>query len=167
MQEHSLSNRLATLATAVDDATAAALGELSPSAAAALMVIRRLEPIAIQDIAVRVGLTHSATVRLIDRLEKDWLVRRLRRRGREVLVEATARGKRRARDMQARRLAGVEALLSRLDPDQQDTLGEIIDLLLPDLVSDDATAARLCRFCDLKSCGADCPLHGGDAAPAV
>ncbi len=152
MQQDVLGARLAILAAAISDLTTAEFDELSPSAAAALITIRKREPIAIQDIAAHVGLTHSATVRLIDRLEKDWLVRRLRRRGREVQVEATARGKRRARDIARKRVAAVAALTEGLDGELADNLLEAVEALLVRMVENGVDPARLCRFSDDDDC---------------
>ncbi len=146
MQDHALTTRLSVLATAIEDAGSEAFGELSPSAVAALMIIRKSEPIAIQDIAALVGLTHSATVRLVDRLEKDWLVRRLRRRGREVQVEATARGKRRARDLHVRRMERVEAIVAGLGDDARIDLSDAVDTLLTHLIATGIDPGRLFRF---------------------
>jgi len=86
---------LVAAAHALVDLTQAGAEGLSSTSIAALNAIRTHESLSIGDIAGIVGLTHSATVRLIDRLEKDWLVRRGRRKGREVMVETTARGNRR------------------------------------------------------------------------
>lgn len=161
MHDRLTANRLAALATALDDAIhAGAAGDLSESALAALQVVRRAEPISIQEIARQVGLTHSATVRLVDRLEKDWLVRRRSRRGREVLVEATARGKRRARDLQDQRLAVADAMLGVLDEAERTTLAALLARLLEVPVAGQAEADRICRLCDQGLCRSeDCPVE--------
>ncbi|MEJ1159629.1 MarR family transcriptional regulator [Prosthecomicrobium sp. N25] len=165
MHDRVTANRLAALATALDDTMFAAADGLSESAVAALMVVRRSEPIAIQDIARAVGLTHSATVRLVDRLEKDWLVRRLSRRGREVAVETTARGKRRARDLQERRLARAESLLADLPEPDRSALDGLLDHLLGAAAVSPAEPGRICRFCDQGACRghADCPVAAAEA----
>lgn len=162
MPDRIIANRLAALATALDDRMFAAAGDLSESAVAALMVIRRSEPISIQDIALRVGLTHSATVRLVDRLEADWLVRRLSRKGREVMVEATARGKRRARDLQDHRLATAAALMRGLEPSQRADLNRLVTMMLREAV-ETAEVEHTCRFCEQSLCRRDddCPLVAG------
>lgn len=146
--EPSFANRLAALATAVSDAVTAETGDLSESAVAALIAIRIREPLAIQHIATTVGLTHSATVRLIDRLEKDWLVRRQRRKGREVLVETTSRGKRRVRDIHAKRGEAIGALIGDISDKDQKALSRGIDEMLENAIANGASPERLCRFCD-------------------
>lgn len=165
MPETVLANRLAALATAIDDAVHADTDDLSASAVAALQAIRQEGPLAIQQVAKTIGLTHSATVRLIDRLEKDWLVRRLSRKGREVKVEATARGKRRATQFQERRLSVVDGLLATLDDAERTALGPILDRLLEASVLDADGAERTCRSCERDGCRkAGCPVARTAAA---
>ena len=160
MPDPTLANRLAALATALDDAIRADAEDLSPSAVAALQTIRQDGPLAIQDVARTIGLTHSATVRLIDRLEKDWLVRRLSRKGREVRVEVTARGRRRAGQFQERRLAVTNDLIAALDDGERVALAPILDKLLAAGVTDPETATRTCRSCEREGCRkAGCPVE--------
>jgi DNA-binding MarR family transcriptional regulator len=169
MQDRVTANRLAALATALDDAVFAEVEGLSESAVAALLVIRRAEPLAIQDVARAVGLTHSATVRLIDRLEKDWLVRRLSRRGREVTVETTARGKRRARDLQDLRIRAAGALVAGLDETGRAALDDILVQLLGTAAAAPADPGRICRLCDQGACrgAAGCPVEAAENAAAA
>lgn len=154
MQDTSIANRLAALATAVNDAAFADTGDLSDSAVAALIAVRTREPIAIQHIAAIVGLTHSATVRLVDRLEKGWLVRRQRRKGREVLVETTSRGKRRVRDLMAKRREAVEALTVGLSETDRKALLRIVETVLGAALDNGAEPERLCRYCDVETADA-------------
>lgn len=165
MSDPTLANRLAALATALDDAVHADTDDLSPSAVAALQSIRQDGPLAIQDVARTIGLTHSATVRLIDRLEKDWLVRRLSRKGREVRVEVTARGRRRASQFQDRRLAVAAGLLAGLDATELTALSGIVDKLLAASVLDVDGAARTCRSCERDGCRkVGCPVEAAARA---
>ncbi|TBW36454.1 MarR family transcriptional regulator [Siculibacillus lacustris] len=168
MLDPQLANRLAAFATLVTDAVEAASDGLSASAVAALQTVRQTGPTAIQDIAHAVGLSHSATVRLVDRLEKDWLVRRLRRKGREVRVEATARGKRRATQILERRQVAVEAVLAGLAPEAREALAAAVDTMLATATAAEPTqAARICRSCDRGGCrAADCPVAAAERAAA-
>lgn len=160
MSDRTTANRLAAFATLLNDAIHADTDELSASAVAALHTIRQGGPMAIQDIARTIGLTHSATVRLIDRLEKDWLVRRLTRKGREVRVEVTARGRRRAGQFQDRRIAAAETLLAVLDDSERAVLAQAIDKMLDVPVDGRDSAERICRSCDRDGCREkDCPVQ--------
>ncbi|MDK9697757.1 MAG: MarR family transcriptional regulator [Siculibacillus sp.] len=154
-----VANRLATFATLLADAVHADAEDLSASAAAALVTLRRNGPTAILDIARTIGLTHSATVRLIDRLEKDWLVRRLSRKGREVKVELTARGRRRAGQFQDKRIAAAETLMAVLDSDEIEVLARAVDKMLEVPIDGRETADHVCRACDGDGCRAEnCPV---------
>lgn len=151
-------NRLAACAIALSDGLFEG-EDLSPSAIAALLSLSGGEKRTIGEIATIVGLTHSASVRLIDRLEKDWLVRRAARRGREVNVELTARGRHRAGALAKKRSVFVTSLLSRLPDDERAALSRSVDQILSLLVPEPTAAGvRTCRFCDVNGCGPNCPV---------
>lgn len=157
-------NRLAACALALSDGLFEG-EDLSPSAIAALLSLAGGERRTIGEIAAIVGLTHSASVRLIDRLEKDWLVRRGARKGREVNVELTARGRHRAASLSKKRASFVGRLLDRLPLEERETLAQSVNQLLRLLVPDASDAgARACRFCDVNGCGPDCPVPKLDGA---
>lgn len=160
MQQRTLANRLAAFATLLHEAVHAETDDLSQSAVAALLTLRHSGPTAIQDIARVIGLTHSATVRLVDRLEKDWLVRRLTRKGREVRVEVTARGRRRAGTYQDRRIAAAETLIAVLETEEREVLLRALDKMLEVPVDGAESAERICRSCDRDGCRAEgCPVE--------
>jgi DNA-binding MarR family transcriptional regulator len=159
MSHRTIANRLAAFATLLHDSVHAESDDLSASAAAALTTLRQNGPTAILDIARTIGLTHSATVRLVDRLEKDWLVRRLSRKGREVRVEVTARGRRRAGQFQDKRIAAAETLMAVLDAEELDVLGRALDKMLEVPVDGEETGDHICRACDKDGCRAEaCPV---------
>lgn len=160
MSHRTTANRLAAFATLLHDSVHAESEDLSASAAAALTTLRQNGPTAILDIARTVGLTHSATVRLVDRLEKDWLVRRLSRKGREVKVEVTARGRRRAGQFQDKRIAAAETLVGVLDAEEIEILGRALDKMLEVPVDGQESADHICRACDKDGCRAEnCPVE--------
>jgi DNA-binding MarR family transcriptional regulator len=164
MDDAVLANRLAALSTLLDDALFRGVDDLSPSAVAALQVIRAREQVSIGAVASMIGLTHSATVRLIDRLEKDWYVRRLARKGREVLVEVTARGKRRAAELAGRRIEAAGLLLSVLDAGERQAISGALDRMLAAPIDSVVTAERVCRLCAREACrAADCPVEAAGA----
>ncbi len=160
MDETSLANKLAAISLAVTDAMLARTEDLAPTAVAALITIRDREPLSIGEIATVVGLTHSAAVRLVDRLEKDWLVRRQRRVGREVMVEITSRGKRRAQQLQDTRMEAVAAFLTGLAPDERAVLDGLVNRMIAKLASGELVVDQFCRMCRRGSC--DCGLHDAD-----
>lgn len=157
MDDSPLGNKLAAVALAISDAALAKSEDLAPTAVAALISIRDQEPLSIGDIARIVGLTHSAAVRLVDRLEKDWLVRRQRRVGREVMVEITARGRRRAQQLQDARLAAVAEFISDLDADDRSALERLVDKIIRLRRGGEMDSDQFCRMCHRGPC--DCGLH--------
>src|SRR3954451_11659767 len=108
----------------------ASLGASAPSALVALDGYLTGQPI---DALRRVlGITHSGTVRLVDRLVAAGLVER---RGgttdrRAVPPRLTPAGRRVARRVLAAREAALEDVLSVLDPEERATLAALHDRLL-------------------------------------
>ena len=147
-----LPNKLAALSLAVTDATLAEDDDLAPTAVAALITAANNPPASIGEIAVIVGLTHSATVRLIDRLETDGLMHRCRRVGREVLVEITPAGRRRADGLQDRRLAVSNGFLAGLSDEERAFLGGLVDRMMRDHAARGYDHRRLCRMCARALC---------------
>jgi len=137
-----IADQLSAVSTALEDASIDAYGDLSSSAVAALLIMRRSPAISIGTVAKEVRLSHSATVRLIDRLEKDWLVRRQRRRGREVMVELTVRGKRKAVEVAEASRKASQNLLGSLNEEQQQALSSMLQQVLKDVEGSACT-----RFC--------------------
>lgn len=147
-----LPNKFAALSLAVTDATLAGDTALAPTAVAALITAANNPPASIGEMAAIVGLTHSATVRLIDRLETDGLLRRRRRVGREVQVEITPAGRRRADGLQDRRLAESNDFLAALSVEERELLSRLVDRMLCSYATKGHDRRRLCRMCARAYC---------------
>jgi MarR family transcriptional regulator, negative regulator of the multidrug operon emrRAB len=105
------------------------------------------------------GLTGSGAVRLVDRLERDGLVTRQEKQGRLVTVRLTAQGRQLALDLQRRRLAVINGLLSSLTDRERTHLAEMLSKVLHDAGLSTEQARRACRFCDHQRCdGEACPV---------
>ncbi len=149
----STANRLAAIAVFLNEAILVENQGLSPSAVAALLVMAQAEEMSIGGIADAVQLTHSAAVRLVDRLESDWLLRRRRRAGREVFVEVTALGRRRARELSEVRMKRSADFLGALSEEQLESLNKILKLTIDHQGTlHPNSAKRLCRMCDRGAC---------------
>jgi len=109
-----------------------------------------------------VGLSHSGTVRLVDRLVADGLVER--RRGvdqRSAALVLTPAGRRSARQVLRRREANLQIIIALLTDEQQAALAEIAERVLAELGDAHDAEARVCRLCDLEACGRSrgaCPV---------
>ncbi len=104
------------------------------------------------------GLSHSGTVRLVDRLVEDGLV--VRREGndkREIALYATRQGKALREDILVKRLAAVGSLLDPLTKVEQETLASLLHKMLSSLEATDMERRTLCRLCDNRVCR-NCPI---------
>ena len=154
----------------------AALGPSAPAALAALHEF--LDGGSVTQLSSVLGLTHSGTVRLVDRLVAEGLVERAGAQdGRAVSVVLTRRGRRMAvRVLQAREKSLASAL-SALSPDEVDNLAAALDAMLTTVTlarveertarTDDRPRPWLCRLCDLAACGrseGNCPVNNAVTA---
>ena len=161
-----VANRLGALALVVSDRTSAVLTGLaghSTSAAAALSALNHfLDAPSIELLRQVLGLTHSATVRLVDRLEEDGYVRR--RPGpdaRTASVVLTAAGRRVAARLSAARLEVLSGLVAELGSEERSALDDILGRLLVSLMRQPGATRWTCRLCDTDACGrftGGCPI---------
>ena len=104
-------------------------------------------------------LTHTGTVRLIDRLVADGLVERrtAAHDRRSVALYLTAAGEEVRRGILEERSAVLAPLVSRLSGQEQKTLATLLGKLLTTVSRDDTHKLRICRLCDSGACK-DCPI---------
>lgn len=166
-----LENVLGSLAVAVSDAIQAAAEDAAGHAAAgpaALTALRIHRGCTVDHLAKVLGLTHSGTVRLVDRLAADGLVRRgAAPDARAVSLELTAKGVRRVTRVAEARAAAVERFLVNLDESERRTFLTLLEKVVVEGVDGWDDVARRCRFCDLDAChegGVACPLDQRMAA---
>ena len=166
-------NLLGALSLAVADRIGAAVEEASghggaaPAALTALAVY--MDGASIDALRRPLGLSHSAAVRLIDRLARDDLVRRERAGdGRAVAVRLTPAGAEVAERIRLAREEALSALLEPLSATEADSLTALHEELLGALTGGRADAGRICRLCDADACGhhdGRCPVTlAADAA---
>jgi DNA-binding MarR family transcriptional regulator len=98
------------------------------------------------------GITHSGTVRLVDRLAEAGLVeRRVGPDARAVSLHLTPPGRRTARRVLAAREAALEQVLAPLSPAQRAQLQSLLGAMIEGIAD-----GRICRKCDTSRC-ANCP----------
>lgn len=106
-----------------------------------------------------IGLSHSATVRIVERLEADGLIQKKRGEdGRVALLNLTAAG----RKVMVKILHSREGLLTNalqgLDNRDWGELTRIIEKIMPQIISSRFESDHVCRLCDQKICPQDrCP----------
>jgi MarR family transcriptional repressor of emrRAB len=136
--------------------------DLSPMAAAALVQIDNEPGSSIEQVASRIGLTHSATVRVIDKLAERGLVEkdRARKDARAQSLKLGKAGKRVTQQLHAARNQVTDDLLAGLDPAQRKALEGAISAILYRSVEPGREADVTCRVCDDRRCSPDiCPIR--------
>jgi DNA-binding MarR family transcriptional regulator len=158
-------NVLGALSLVLTDRIAGAAGR-SPASAAALTALDQfLGGGTVDRLRRALGLTSSGTVRLVDRLEADGLVRRgPGGDGRSTSLTLTAAGTRAARRIAAARAAVLEEALAVLPPADREAFERLAADVLAGVAREKAThpdgSGWICRLCDLTACGRDagtCP----------
>lgn len=160
-----LATRLGALALAVVDLqrrqTPAALLR-SPNDAALLNSIVQTPGLMTEELAEILDLTHSGTVRAIDRLAGGGLAERRTHAhdGRAVGVHPTDAGMAVIGNMHDAIHEGVRAALVSLDDKERNVVASAVDDLVKGLVGDRRTSDRVCRMCDEHACRPEtCPAE--------
>jgi DNA-binding MarR family transcriptional regulator len=155
------------LADRMTDEVGAAAAQ-APSGAAALSALRHFLPADPTVDLVRqvLGLTHSGTVRLVDRLEAAGQVRRRPGEdGRSTAVQLTAAGRRAADRVTAARGSVLQDALAVLDPAEREQLEDLAGRVLVGLRRGPGATRWTCRLCDTTACGrlaGECPVAAAD-----
>ena len=170
-------NVLGALSLVVADrmnAAVEAIVALGPSAPAALAALHEfLDGGSVTQLSSVLGLSHSGTVRLVDRLAVEGLVERIGAQdGRAVSVVLTSSGRRVALRIRQARSKALTNALSALTSDEVDNLAAALDTMLTTitLARAEERSARphdrpqpwLCRLCDFAACGrseGNCPVN--------
>lgn len=164
MTDDRTANLLGALALALTDRlieeteTRAKHGAAAPAALVSIGVAPG-EPI--DQLARTLALSHSATVRLIDRLAADGLVeRRSLPDGRAVGLHLTRSGTARRRAILSGRRRVLGEVLAPLSAKQQDSLTALAETLLGRMTAGRQSADHICRLCDEDACPQEsCPVE--------
>ena len=153
-------NLLGALALTLADelqAAAAAVAGHGASGPAALVLLGDLAGGGtIEELRKALGLTHSGTVRLVDRLVAGGLVeRRVGGDARSVSLHLSPSGRRTARRVLAARETVLERALIALEPRQRVEFERMLEAMLAEL---GAPRESVCRLCDSGVCGR-CPVR--------
>jgi DNA-binding MarR family transcriptional regulator len=131
------------------------------SAIAALNVMSFWDGITNAELASALRLSHTATVRLVDKLESQGMVEaREGKDRRATYLHLTAVGKKAATPMLAARCSAVEPYLSVLSASEEAQLTRLLEKLIRPLATDDLTVSHFCRLCNFDVCPDElCPMH--------
>lgn len=152
-----LTNLVGALALALSDR----LDVQTNSDSAALITLLERGALTVEFLRRVVGLSHSATVRLVDRLSAQRFVERgPGRDGRSIAVRLTPRGRRVASRLRQEREHALAAALATLDAEERTHFGSLVEKVLAGLTTDRWQARHICRLCDHGLCqGArGCPV---------
>lgn len=158
-------NWLGTLAVLIQDRVEARWQDeldLSPMSAAALVQVEQEAGCAIELVATRIGLSHSATVRLIDKLaERDLVAKdRGRQDARQQSLKLTKPGKKLAAQLHQIRNQVTDDLLGLVPAAQAEALGATIAAILHRAVKTKQEGDTVCRVCDEGRCRPEiCPIQ--------
>lgn len=127
--------------------------------AQAIAFIGRDPSLSIRGLSGLLGLSHAATVRLIDRLSQDCIVERSQSKGdaRAVALSLTPLGTERYARMLDAQSKVIGDIFGALTSDEQGTFVEIAQTLLSRNSLSKEDAARGCSFCDVVAC-TNCPV---------
>jgi MarR family transcriptional repressor of emrRAB len=151
------------LVDAIEEATLAA-ARLDGSAPAALISLLDFSPSgSVEALSRVIGLTHSGTVRLVDRLvAAGYVTRGSGRDGRSLTVTLTPAGRTIAQSVRAARQHAIARTIEPLSKDQRVALSELCELLIVQLTErrleqraagNPPASGALCRMCDFGACG--------------
>ncbi len=131
------------------------------SSAAALNVIGFWEGCSNNELASALRLSHTATVRLVDKLEADALVEvRPGRDRRAIALHLTQAGEAEVRRLLTQRCAALEEVTGALSAEEAQLFAGLLEKLLRAVTPGMQAATQICRLCDQTVCPEEiCPVH--------
>lgn len=162
--ERRLQNLLGTLLLALSDSITHEVNTVaghSGATAAALTFLAQEPGVGIEQLKRPLGLTQSATVRLVDRLVADGLAeRRAGNNGRAIAVHLNPAGDLAARQILDRRHTVLRDTLGALEDAERAAMTGMVEKLLASITTGPEHGERICRMCDLDACPIQrCPVN--------
>jgi DNA-binding MarR family transcriptional regulator len=155
-------------AMGADAAAAAGVDATAATTLVALLDLARGG--SIRAVSRLIGISHSGTVRLVNRMVDEGLISRgPGQDGRTLAVTLTRRGRTLAMSLRQARASSVAAALDGMTVKQREQLATLCEVMIDNLVTARLSARRqerdpvggaLCRLCDPTACGrstGDCP----------
>lgn len=159
-----LENQLGALGIALGDSMDQAFDEacaIGDSAPAAIILIHENPDTRIEALARYLALSHSGTVRLVDRLvDAGWVAREACDDKRAVVLVPTKAGAKVAERLLEGRRKSLAKALHGISAADRKVLERIVPQMLNNLVTDRAGADHTCRYCDTAACDREgCPIE--------
>ncbi|GJM14608.1 MAG: MarR family transcriptional regulator [Pseudohongiella sp.] len=155
-------NLLGAVAQLVSDRQAQAIDQavgLNGSSAAALITIGNAPEQRIDFLYKVLGLSQSATTRMVAKLETQGLIKRAQTQdGRTVSLVLSAKGKRTVKTILEARDKALFNCLGYLTAAEQGEIDGLLAKLLAASVIDEHQAFQMCRFCNGDDCD-PCPVE--------
>jgi MarR family transcriptional repressor of emrRAB len=150
---------VSAMSDAIEESTSQSVGHCI-----AVLAIVQVPGLSIDQLRQILRLSHSGTVRVVDKLvSADLVTRSAGQDGRTVSLKATSAGRNRYRAISERRLKQLEIALNSLTREERNQLEAISAKLLRGSASTAPEAQRICRLCDHSVCfgRGDCPVADG------
>jgi DNA-binding MarR family transcriptional regulator len=150
---------VSTMSDAIEESTSQSVGHC-----AAVLAIVQVPGLSIDQLRQILRLSHSGTVRVVDKLVFSGLVTRSAGQdGRTVSLKATNAGRNQCRVISERRMNQLELALNSLSREERSQLQAISAKLLRRSVSTVPEGQRICRLCDHSVCfgRGGCPVADG------
>ena len=159
---HNLIGAFATSLSTRIESEISKLGLRSITAATSLVTIYNHPNDSIRTLGRLLNISHSGAVRLIDGLETDELVKRIKspQDARSVVIDLTKKGKRQALQILQARERVLESVMLPLTTKEKECLLPILEKTLKYMTGDMDSARRICRLCHEGVCRPKgCPVE--------
>jgi len=107
-----------------------------------------------------IGLSHSATVRIVEQLQREGLVEKGKRAAdsRSASLKLSKAGEERAIAALAARDQQISRVVASLSESEMKTLGVLLEKIIFETVETEEQSHVFCRLCDISACPQDrCP----------
>lgn len=163
MNTRHLENLLGAAALAISDRMDSATTEIAGmtgGGAAALLTIGTRMGLTIDALSRTLALSHSGTVRLVDRLqERGWVARGRQRGGRGVHLTLSRRGSELFEELLEARRSVLNQAIAALPDGDLAAFERALVAMLESLPQDREEARNICRLCEHRICrGPACPV---------
>ena len=151
------------VADRIEDVARDILGRVGETPAA-LVVIGHGTDLSNDGLSRILGLSHTGTVRLVNRLVTDGLVERHEGQDRRaVALQLTNRGYGVRDELLHGRLSAMDSILASLSSSERETLDLLLSKILTSMDTTASERRTLCRLCNVEICS-NCPIPASDGS---